>query len=939
MPCNYKKICQDNIRRRGDEFDDIGHLISEQLYSDRSHFVYELLQNAEDALERRLKERPDDDSCRRVRFRLFQDRLEFRHFGVSFNEADVKGISDVLKGTKEEDPVQIGKFGIGFKSVYAFTASPEIHSGEEHFTIKRYIRPEEKEIPPDLSTVPDETVFIFPFDHKDLSADHAFDLILNKLRRLGPRVLLFLRQIDEIEWSIEPDGEKGHYLKEIQRENKSVCRIAVIGQKSGQDEEENWLLFERPVTVPNESYEVRVEVGFWLETDTKNKMERSAKINDTGLVVYFPTDKATRLGFLIQGPYRTNPARDNVPEDDDWNKMLVEETAELVAESLESLKNMGLLSVSLLEALPIRTGDFQEGGMFYPIFSRVRKALLNEKLLPASDGTFVTAQDAKLARGTELAKLLGQESLNTLFRSNGKTKWLTEQITQNLTPDLHSYLMKELNIEEVDPQILARKLSGDFLSTQTDEWFIQFYNFLVEQKALWRPPYRERESGGVLRHKPILRLENGSHVKPFGVDNSPNASIADEKDADTSLPVVKIQLSKNKEVQRFLYELGIPKLDIVEEVVKEVLPKYTTDKKVPDKIHMQDIAKIERAYKTDSQEKKNRLRRELLETSFILSKLPNGEKDYRKPDQVYFETEELGLYFSRNDSYGFVAFEYPESIRALLGDLGVMNSVRVERKENNSRGHVIIEDRRGWHQRGINGFDPNIRIDGLKNALDYPSTEKSAFIWNKIAAPHSDCICGTVESSGRQTYEDSWKNSELSKDFGRLLTENAWLPDSDGHFHKPSDLTLDDLPESFDRDEKLADQLGMKKNVVAKLADEFGVKQETIQLAKELEEHPDKLEEVRKFLTRKEENQKPAFPSRPVNNLQRRQERLSEQYRSAPIRSIRREKEAFEPHEERSPLVSILETTTRTTTVKCSARFAKRKCHSESAMANTTLRR
>jgi len=156
MASDYKKICQDNIRRRGEEFDDIGHLISEQLYSDRSHFVYELLQNAEDALERHFRQNPDNTFPCNVQFRLFQNRLEFRHFGEPFNEDDVRGISDVLKGTKKEDFAQIGKFGIGFKSVYAFTASPQIHSGEESFVVKRYIRPEA--IKPDISMSDGETV-------------------------------------------------------------------------------------------------------------------------------------------------------------------------------------------------------------------------------------------------------------------------------------------------------------------------------------------------------------------------------------------------------------------------------------------------------------------------------------------------------------------------------------------------------------------------------------------------------------------------------------------------------------------------------------------------------------------------------------------------------------------------------------------------------------
>ena len=188
-----------------------------------------------------------------------------------------------------------------------------------------------------------------------------------------------------------------------------------------------WLIFERTVTVPDESDEVRVEVAFRLEAKTEDKAERVTKrvtkINDAPLVVYFPTETATRLGFLVQGPYRTTPARDNILKDNGWNKTLIKETAELVVESLRQLKEMDLLSVSLLEALPIQTEDFREDSMFYPIFSRVREALRSEELLPVDDGTFVAAPNAKLARGTELMRLLDQDQLQELFQSGGETKW------------------------------------------------------------------------------------------------------------------------------------------------------------------------------------------------------------------------------------------------------------------------------------------------------------------------------------------------------------------------------------------------------------------------------------------------------------------------------------------------------------------------------------
>lgn len=206
MPSDYERICKDNIKSRGEDFDDIGKMISEQLYSDKSHFIYELLQNAEDALARRYKENENSHCDNKVQFSLFSDRLEFRHCGVLFNENDVRGITDVLKGTKQKDAGQIGTFGIGFKSVYAFTASPEIHSGDEHFVIKRYIRPEAVSAG-NISIKEDETAFRFPFDHDELDSDTAFDFIAKKLRELGPRVLLFLKRINEIEWIIEPDGQ------------------------------------------------------------------------------------------------------------------------------------------------------------------------------------------------------------------------------------------------------------------------------------------------------------------------------------------------------------------------------------------------------------------------------------------------------------------------------------------------------------------------------------------------------------------------------------------------------------------------------------------------------------------------------------------------------------------------------------------------------------
>ncbi len=127
VPANYEQIREENIARYGWDtavLDLLGHL-----YSDRTHFIFELIQNAEDA------------GATELSFTLFPDRLEVRHDGRPFTEADVRGLCGVAQSSKSGDLTQIGRFGIGFKSVYAYTRNPRVYSGAERFRIESFVRP------------------------------------------------------------------------------------------------------------------------------------------------------------------------------------------------------------------------------------------------------------------------------------------------------------------------------------------------------------------------------------------------------------------------------------------------------------------------------------------------------------------------------------------------------------------------------------------------------------------------------------------------------------------------------------------------------------------------------------------------------------------------------------------------------------------------------
>src|SRR5690348_13229027 len=111
MPTDYAALRRENEIEYGRGIGRIGPMMMANRYADRTHFIFELLQNAEDAMARRHA-----DGARKVTFALTPSSLRISHFGAPFTQSDVRGICGIGESTK--DLTSIGHFGIGFKSVY-----------------------------------------------------------------------------------------------------------------------------------------------------------------------------------------------------------------------------------------------------------------------------------------------------------------------------------------------------------------------------------------------------------------------------------------------------------------------------------------------------------------------------------------------------------------------------------------------------------------------------------------------------------------------------------------------------------------------------------------------------------------------------------------------------------------------------------------------------
>lgn len=890
MPTDYEKIRKENIRKYGEEAQKLISLLS-GLYADRAHFVFEILQNAEDA------------GASRVLFRLFGDRLEVTHDGRFFDERDVRGVCGIAEGTKKESLTQIGEFGIGFKSVYAYTTTPEIHSGGESFRIENSLQPSAT---PPRKTENGKTLFIFPFDSEDVDPETACREIGDHLCRLSVRTLLFLRKISEIEYVL-PDSEGGIYMRE-EKARGHAKQVNVIGQDDdGKDEEESWLIFERPVAVPGKAVDVRVEAAFRLQTEDKprGKGERINKVGDSPLVVYFPTEKPTGLGFLIQGPYRTTPARDNVPKDDEWNARLVTETAGLLTEAMAQIKQMGLLTVSFLETLPINRKDFPEGGMFYPIAEAVREALLGEELLPADDDSFVSGRNAKLARGGDLRNLLGLEQLRLLFQSTETLKWLCGEITSDRTPELRSYLMLELGVEEVDPEDFSRKISPQFLESQRDEWFTDFYAYLSGQEALWRPPRWHGDPGGVLWSKPILRLHDGSHEVPF-TENGGVPSVFLPSPEETDFPIIKRSIANDEKSRAFLKRLGLSEPDVFDDIVKRVLPKYAEagGMLIPAHEHSADIDKIFRAMASDSESGKKKIRLAARRIPFLKAVDSSGDTEFKKPGEIYLGTADLRHYFSNSPATRFLSEDYPskEQDTEVWTSLGV---AELPRKLPTSEGLPREKRERFTRYESVENYD----LDGLERFLedirsisDFAEQKGNASILWRFLRKHLTQDARFFKARYNWFYRTSQTKYFPSMALSRLKNMK-WIPTKSGTMEKPAEITTARLFDEFADARELTQALGIvesadgaelsEEEMKRKYLESLGFSPKEIEaLQNKKKNHPG---EFKRWLEEPETagKEKPEFPRRTVANPQRRRKRLEEELSNVPEKKYDKRKRSI----------------------------------------------
>jgi hypothetical protein len=476
--------------------------IFEDFYPDRAHFVYELLQNAEDA------------GATQVTFTLKQDRLVCEHDGRRmFTEADVSAITGIHNSTKNKIQDRIGKFGVGFKSVFVYTQSPTVRSGEFSFRIVKLILPEPIEPDPSIAS---RTRFDFPFDNPSKPPQEAYEEIAAGLNDLDETTLLFLSSLQMIRWRISDSGS-GEVLRLMHTES----HFEILKQNGSRTtSSSHFLKFDQ--AVPGLSTH-RVAVAFPLDFlagvrqfDASKPLGEQLRIvpaTQGRVAVFFIASKETSgLLFHLHGPFIPELSRASIKETR-ANEPLFDQLAELCAHSLHKIRDLGLLTTDFLAILPNPQDPLPS--RYQPIRSAIIKEMKSSQLTPTLNRGHAAAIRLVQAKAS-LKSLLSNEDIMLLMDYKGDPPlWAIGATQKNSRIDnfLEGLGIREWGIDEfiatlnkrgsaarryinVAPYVVSEP-DGEFtrwLEQKPSEWLQQFYALLQRRdRSVWNTRAQESQ--------------------------------------------------------------------------------------------------------------------------------------------------------------------------------------------------------------------------------------------------------------------------------------------------------------------------------------------------------------------------------------------------------------------------------------------------------------
>jgi hypothetical protein len=857
---------------------DINLGIFEDFYPDEAHFIYELLQNAEDA------------DATEASFELEPHRCAFVHNGPRhFDEDDIKSITGIFSSSKKDNAEKIGKFGVGFKSVFVYTDTPIVYSKNFSFRISQLVLPESVEKKAELDA---NTRFEFPFNNAKKNATQAFSEIKAGLEDISETTLLFLNNLQCIYWKI------GNLQGAVLREKHSEVHIEVVKEaENSKVVSTHWLRFTAPVVgLIKQKVAVAYELSFLGDKesfDPKLPLAKQMKIvpAEPGRVaVFFPAEKETSgLRFHLHAPFIPELSRASI-KNSPANTPLFEQLSCLAAHSLHEVKRLGLLSGEFLAVLPNNDETLPE--RYRVIRESIIRAMREQPLTPTQNKEHAPAKNLFQARAT-LKELLSDEDMAFLLPNAENPRWAIGAPQKNNAQDR---FLSSLEIKTWDADSLiavfkeraycrndchADPIFINWLTRQTNEWHQQLYALLYLHLT-------EKGDFSKFDGIVIIRLEDGNYVHAAG-DSIYFPCVNTDKSDPFQRVMAAILTAGNKQIQqgearKFLVKIGVKEVGDADEISHILDARYSKKSTVPtDEIYRADLQQF-MAYL-----EKNPKKKEIFQRAYIF-KVESHVCETANPAHVYLDIpfKETGLRFyhealtdEKQKKWGLTTWYSKNGIESselaafaeALGATIDFSEFIVETIcENNPRWDYLQQapgKRSGTHIDEDYSISPE-----MDELLQSNNTDFSRLVWRTMCSLKSFYLWAT--------YQKNQKSGPLKAESSLIsrLRESEWIPIKGGEFVKPRNANQDTLLKgfAFDTGYKWLGLVEFGKGEKEKSAEDAAL--ERVQAFSKLpqEEQERILEEYKRRTTEPPEE----FPEQPVRNKELRNQRVQDEALQTP---------------------------------------------------------
>lgn len=779
---------------RKNHFTDGIHALLTDLYPDTAHFIYELLQNAEDM------------KATVVRFTLDTNHIDFEHNGTkrAFNIADIDAITSIgHNGQKKDDLTSIGKFGVGFKAVFAYTSTPIIHSGDYHFKIEQYFVPEFHGVEK-VSTVDSDgvawTKFSFPFNNPNKPDAVAFAECSAGLNALDSSAVLFLRNIKKIEYTLP--GGLGHV--ELVENGNHHATVTCKKPNDSETYTSRWLRFDRMVHLIDDQGNPKTlptAIAFSLKYDAKSQKDSIVPVEGGGRTfIYFPAEKEySGLRFHINAPFASTVARDSVRNCED-NKKLLQAISKLICDSLPEIKAQGLMNHSFFEVLPHSKDNLS--AFYQPVWNDICSAFQTNDYLPTKSGGYTSAQNA-LVGPPSISNVLQEAALQTLF--DLRKTWIINAPQRNSHAD---HFIQSLNIQSFtfkdfaqmfEPSVRAK--TEQLLKPRPSDWLKRFYALCVDaHENLGFPSYYAFAQN--MKQTKMVRSTRGEMYRSAEI---------------YILPVNVELITKTTPIVEQAFVLPSPKPDKTQEKVHACLRKILGIQEYGPKV---EIEKLLRAYENGI-EPNDRYFKDLI----VFAKYQAEHNDIDFSAQkilLYCDTKtatlqpakapDLFLGKAYGNDYGEIlapVYEkaclwdgyseyYTETelsqFLALIRACGIAKGLKIV--DQSARLNPLYPKRlssgRPYNGRGVN---LDYTIPNLEKLLKLRSPMISKLLWKTLEADWRRN--GSRHTTARYAPNGSATPKTCDSSLIYYLKTYPWLPNKQGILFQPKHISPSDLQDGF----------------------------------------------------------------------------------------------------------------------------------------------